>query len=140
MTAPRPRPERLVVVVDRSLPPGLAANAAAVLALSVGARFPDLPGRDLLDADGVAHPGLLPTGLPVLAAPADLLPALRTAAIEAGLDVLAFPTAGQQTTDYEAFAATVAGTPTAQLTYLALLLGGPAKPVRRLTGGFALLR
>ena len=88
-----PRPERCVIVVDQALPPGLAGNAAAVLALSVGAAFSQLPGQDLVDADGSRHPGLIPMGLPVLAAPTDRLPDLRTAALDAGLHVVDFPAA-----------------------------------------------
>ena len=136
----RVRPERCVIVVDESLPPGLAANAAAVLALSVGAQFPQLPGRDFVDADGAAHSGLIPMGLPVLSAPAERLSALRAAALDMGLDVVDFPTSGQQTTDYEAFAAAVAQTSTAALIFLGVALCGPSKPVRKLTGGFPLLR
>jgi len=135
-----PRPERCVIVVDQALPPGLAGNAAAVLALSVGAAFSQLPGQDLVDADGSRHPGLIPMGLPVLAAPADRLPDLRTAALDAGLHVVDFPAAGQQTTDYDDFAAQVASTPTADLGYLGVALSGSAKRVRKLTGGFPLLR
>lgn len=134
------QPERCVIVVDQTLPPGLAANAAAVLALSIGAWFPQLPGHDMVDADGSAHPGLIPMGLPVLSAPADRLTDLRSAAINAGLAVIDFPTAGQQTTDYDAFAGAVAGTPSAELTYLGVALCGPNKSVRKLTGGFPLLR
>lgn len=133
-------PDRCVIVVDLTLAPGLAANAAAVLALSIGARFPQLPGRDLIDADGSVHPGLIPMGLPVLSAPADRLSGLRTAALAAGLHVIDFPTAGQQTTDYEAFAGAVASTPSGELTYLGVALCGPSKPVRKLTGAFPLLR
>jgi len=139
MTEPT-RPERCVLVVDDTLPPGLAANAAAVLALTVGARFPDLPGPDLVDADGTVHPGLIPMGLPVLAAPADRLSALRAAALDAGLHVIAFPTAGQQTTDYTAFTASVADTPTIGLSYLGLALSGPSKAVRKCTSALPLLR
>ena len=79
-------------------------------------------------------------GLPVLSAPADRLPALRAEALALGLHVVDFATAGQQTTDYGAFAASVAATPTGALTYLGLALCGPRKPVRRLTGGLPLLR
>jgi hypothetical protein len=134
------RPERCVIVVDQALPPGLAGNAAAVLALSVGATFSALPGQDLVDADGSQHPGLIPMGLPVLAAPGDRLTQLRTAALDAGLHVVDFPAAGQQTTDYHSFVAQVARTPTADLGYLGVALSGSAKRVRKLTGGFSLLR
>jgi Protein of unknown function (DUF2000) len=40
---------RCVVVVDESLPPGRAANAAAVIALTLGKRHPHLAGPDLID-------------------------------------------------------------------------------------------
>src|SRR5690349_4846363 len=50
-TEPAPAPAttptaRTVVVIDRDLPKGLAANAAAVLAHGFGARLPDLVGPD----------------------------------------------------------------------------------------------
>lgn len=139
MTGPG-APERCVIVVDQSLPPGLAANAAAVLALTVGARFPQLIGKDLADADGHVHPGLIPMGLPVLSAPPDRLGPLRATALIAHLHVVGFPTAGQQTTDYAAFAAIIASSPTSALTYLGLAVSGPTKPVRKVTGGLPLLR
>ena len=133
-------PERCVIVVDQALPPGLAGNAAAVLALSIGAHFSALPGQDLIDADGSRHPGLIPMGLPVLAASADQLSALRSAALAADLYVLDFPAAGQQTTDYDDFAAQVTRTNTADLGYLGVALCGSARGIRKLTGGFPLLR
>jgi hypothetical protein len=132
--------QRCVVIVDEALPPGLAANAAAVLAFTLGARLPGLVGEDFADADGTAHAGLIPVGVPVLRAPAERLPALRAGALEAGLDVVAFPTFGQQTTDYAEFRAHVARTPGADLRYLALALHGPRRPVARLTGSLPLLR
>lgn len=133
-------PERCVLVLDRTLLVGLAANAAAVLALSIGARFPQLPGHDLVDAEGSAHPGLIPRGLPVLSAPGDGLPGLRAAALDVGLDVVDFPTAGQQTTDDAAFARAVAGTSGGELTYLGVAVCGSSNAVRKLTGAFPLLR
>lgn len=59
-----------MVVVDGSLPIGLAANATGMLALTLGATVAGLPGEELVDADGETHPGLIPQGLPVLRAPA----------------------------------------------------------------------
>jgi hypothetical protein len=60
-------------VVDESLPPGLPANATGVVALTLGATVAGLPGAALVDADGDAHPGLIPQVLPVLRASADRL-------------------------------------------------------------------
>jgi len=129
-----------VVVVDPALPLGLAANAVAVLALTLGARIPRILGPDVPDASGHHHPGLIPFGLPVLAAPGADLVRLRSSALAAGLLVVDFPTLGQQTTDYAAFTAQVAATSPADLTYLGVAVHGPAKSVRTLTGGLPLLR
>jgi hypothetical protein len=132
--------ERCVIVVDGDLAPGLAANAAAVLALTVGAHKPELVGADLIDADRRTHPGLIPIGLPVLRASRDELTELRQRAGDDGVTVVAFPAVGQQTNDYDEVRATVARTPTAELTYLGVAISGEQRKVRRLTGRFALLR
>lgn len=139
-SAPATPTLRTVIVIDRDLPKGLAANAAAVLAHAFGARRPDLVGADLSDATGAAHAGLIPTGLPVLGAAGADLPALRAAAADRDLLVVDLPAAGQQTTDYDAFRAAVTDTDPDELTYLAVLVSGPPKTVRKLTGSLGLLR
>jgi hypothetical protein len=133
-------PARCVIVVDEALPAGLAANAAAVLALTLGARAPGLRGPDVDDADGARLPGLIDRGLPILKAPAAQLGALRSRAAEAGVEVIGFPRFGQETTDYEAFREHVEQTPTAELDYLGLLFAGPKRAVNKLTGSLPLLR
>jgi hypothetical protein len=139
--APRlaPAPERLVLVVDEALPPGLAANAAAVLAFTLGAQLPEFVGADYADADGGVHAGLIPVGLPILRAPAATLPGLRERAL-AAVSVVAFPSFGHRANDYEEFRAFVARTPGADLRYLGLAVHGPRRPVGKLTGSLALLR
>jgi hypothetical protein len=128
------------IVIDDSLSRGLAANAAAMVALTLGATMPELMGDDLVDADGHLHPGLVPQGVPVLRAPRDELGRLRAQAIEAGIEVIDFPTFGQQTTNYDEVIDRVASTRAAELEYLAIALRGPQRPVRKLTGSLPLLR
>jgi hypothetical protein len=132
--------ERCVIVVDEDLPAGLAANAAAVLALTLGAREPELVGEDFVDADSQPHLGLIPIGLPVLRASRDELVELRRRAGADGVSVVDFPVFGQRTNDYDEFRGMVAATPAAELSYLGLALSGPRRAVRRLTGTLALLR
>src|ERR1044072_9150942 len=98
---------RCVVVVDEALAPGLAANAAAVLAMTLGTKVPGMVGEAFVDAAGQEHPGLITTGLPVLLASAEQLPQLRARAVAAEVGVVGFPRAGQTTTDYEHFRALV---------------------------------
>jgi Protein of unknown function (DUF2000) len=132
--------ERCVIVVDEDLPAGLAANAAAVLALTLGAREPGLVGADFVDADARPHPGLIPIGLPVLRASRPELVEIRQRAAADGVGVVDFPVFGQETNDYDAFRGMVAATPAAELWYLGLALSGSRRAVRRLTGRLALLR
>ena len=57
-----------------------------------------------------------------------------------GVAVIAFPALGQTTTDYDASRDAVGSVPTGELVFAAVLVAGPAKAVRRLTGSFGLLR
>ncbi len=138
--APENDPQRCVIVIDSALPPGRAANAAAVIALTLGKRHPALAGADLVDASGVAHPGLIPIGIAVLAAPAEELGAVRDKALGRGVDVVDFPSQGQETTDYAAFGAAVAEVATDGLRYVGVGLLGPRKAVGKIVGKYGLLR
>jgi hypothetical protein len=135
-----PEPMRCVIIVDAALPPGRAANAAAVIALTLGKRHPHLPGPDLTDASGWAHPGLIPIGIAVLAAEAAELPALRAKALKSGIAVIDFPEEGQQTTDYSAFAARVRERETEDLAYVGVGLYGSRKLIGRIVGRYGLLK
>ncbi|MDR5856290.1 DUF2000 domain-containing protein [Caballeronia sp. LZ062] len=134
------RAQRCVIVVDRALPAGKAANAAAVLALTVGQRHPALVGEPLVDASGVAHPGLIPVGIAVLAATQDELASIRGKALAADCDVVAFPEQGQQTTDYAAFRDAVATVATDALRYVGVALIGDRKPVSKAVANLGLLK
>jgi hypothetical protein len=135
----REEPLRCVILLDRALRAGRAANAAAVIALTLGKRHPEIVGADLIDASGERHPGLIPIGIAVLGAPTEELPGVRRKALAAGIDVVGFPAPGQETTDYARFAAHVAGTRADALTYIGVGLLGPRKPVSRIVGRFFLL-
>ncbi|SMF76906.1 Protein of unknown function [Tistlia consotensis] len=130
---------RCVAVIDRALPKGKAANAAAVMALSLGGRQPQLIGEPLVDAGGTAHVGLIPIGIPVLGAPAEDLPRLCAKARAAGIEVVDFPVQGQETTDYGRFRSLVAATAGAELRYLGVMLYGERRKVGRLVGRYRLL-
>ena len=120
---------RCVVVVDEALAPGLAANAAAVMAMTLGAKVPDLVGEDFEDGGGARHPGLITSRAFRCCAhrPASS-PALRARAVEAEIGVVGFPASGQTTTDYEAFRAMVASTAAPDYLGLAFYGAGEGGP------------
>ena len=127
-----------MVVVDEALPPGKAANAAAVIAMTLGTKVPAMIGEDFVDGLGGVHAGLFREGLPVLKAPSSELTLLRARAVAADVGVVGMPVNGHQTNDYEAFVEMVGSS--ASVSYLGLALYGPARVVRSLTGSLALLR
>jgi hypothetical protein len=131
------KPERCVIVVDESLPPGKASNAAAVVAFTLGQRHSRLVGAPLRERDGTAHPGLIPVGIPVLKATSLQLSELRQKSLP-HCDVVDFPVQGQATTDYDAFLDAVLAHPGESLQYLAVGLVGPRNRIGKLVGGFSL--
>jgi hypothetical protein len=135
-----PEPQRCVAVIDAELSVGKAANAAAVLALSMGARHPQLVGESLVDAAGNPHSGLTPMGIPILGAPKEELAVIRRKAIEAELEVVSFPVQGQQTTDYAEFKRMMSCAVPESIAYLGVMLYGSKKKVGRIVGKYSLLR
>lgn len=133
-------PERCVIIVDSSLPAGRAANAAAVIALTIGQRHPALVGLPLLDASGGEHPGLIPIGIAVLAADGATLCAIREKGLASDCDIVDFPVQGQQTTDYGAFRDAVAQVAGEELQYVGIALVGARKPIGKIVAKLGLLK
>ena len=133
-------PERTVIVVDNSLPMGKSANAAAVIAFTLGQRHPQLVGANFYDRQGGAHPGVIFTGISILGASQDELAIIRARASAAPeLDVVDFPVEGQTTVDYAAFLRQVVEAQE-ELRYLAVGMAGSRKAINKITGGLKLLR
>ena len=68
---------KCVLVLDGDQAPGVQANAAAILGMTLGARHPALVGPDARDADDSLHPGISTSPVPVLKSDADGLRTLR---------------------------------------------------------------
>jgi hypothetical protein len=129
------------IVVDETLPSGLAANCASILALTLGTLVRGLIGPDFIDADGDVHPGLTNVGVPILGAPGEtLVEVRRRARREFNIDVIDFPALGQKSNDYEEIRGWIRDIPTADLEYVGLALFGPRDDVRKLTGNLPLLK
>lgn len=129
-----------VVVVDSSLPPGRAANAAVCVAAATTAGVAGLLGPVALDADGSAHPGLPWTGCSVLAATTEQLAAIRTRAAGApDLFVADMPAHAQLTRVYDGYLEHVAEHRSAELELVAVSLVGPRNRVDKVVGRLPLL-
>lgn len=138
--ATREAPLKWVIVVDRSLPAGLVANAVACLAAAVGKALPNLVGPAGQDASGTEHAGLPWAGCTVLGADAATVAAIRaSAAARPELHVADVIDIAQQVRVYDGYLAHLAETRADDLTYHAVSVVGPRNTVGKLTRRLPLL-
>ncbi|MCE6994372.1 DUF2000 domain-containing protein [Saccharothrix sp. S26] len=121
-------PTKLALILRDDLPANLAANAAVVLGLSLGARLPDLLGEDAKDADGTVHLGLNTHPVPVLTAPAEHLKALHRAD---GVLKIGFTEVARRSRAYPEYLEALAHAEDPE--FVAVALYGPRAEVTRLT-------
>ncbi|MBL8967189.1 MAG: DUF2000 domain-containing protein [Spirochaetaceae bacterium] len=132
---------RIAIVLDEGLPPGLAANASAALALSLTSRIGDVIGPAVVDADGSPHAGILTVPIPVLRCPASELGGLREKALRTGgVGTLDFSSLAQAARDYGDYSARLAAAGAAAIVYRGLCFYGEDAAVRGLTGSLPLYR
>lgn len=132
---------KIVIIVDQELGPGLAANAAAALALSLAGRVEGVNGPDLADGSGSVHPGILRLPIPVLKAAAPRLAELRAKALgEGAVAVLDFSEHAQGARSYAEYEAALAGAKADEIAYRGLCLYGEDRAVAGLTGSLPLYR
>ena len=133
---------KIAIVLDASLPSGLAANTAAVLTLTLGSRIDSLIGGDLKDADGSLHVGITTTPIPILTADSAIVKDIRNRAIREhdNLLVVDFTDCAQRTRTYDDYARLLEAATDKQLRYIGVALHGPRKAIQRLTGSLPLLR
>lgn len=129
------------IVVSEDLPPGLAVNAASVLAVTLGHRVDGLVGSDVKDADGIVHPGIIYTPLPVLKAnAADIGRIVESASGDPEVFCVAFSSLAQSCKTYDEYIQRMNETPTSGLEAVAAAMAGPKKKVNKLVGSLPLLR
>ena len=133
--------KKCVMVLDGRLPVGLAVNAAAVLAVTLGHKVEAIVGADVADGSGTFHAGLVSIPIPILKADAETIGDIRgRAAQDESVLVVDLTDPAQTSKTYEEYKAKMAAATSEDLRYLGLALHGDKKPVNKLTGGLPLLR
>ena len=134
------RDRKSVIVLDEALPPGDAANAAAILGASLGHRVDALVGPDARDAEGGRHAGIITVPLPVLRADAAGVADVRRRALERELLVVGFTELAASHGDHGEYLAALSATEPGALAYRGVALHGPRKAVNSVVGSLPLLR
>ena len=135
--------DKCAIILDKSLPQGVAANTAAILGITLGRRVPDAVGEDVEDGSGCRHLGIVRVPVPVLAADTRELGQLRQRLAQPEFDqvtVVDFTQLARSCRVYDEFMGKMERTGPEDLTYLGLALCGPKKQVNQLTGSLPLLR
>ena len=128
-----------VVIVDRSLSPGQAVNAAVCVSAATAPAVPGLLGPGGPDASDQWHLGLPWAGCSILAASAAEIAAIRQQAIDRKLLVADMPAAAQATRVYDDYLRELAKTHPDGLAPLAVSVIGPRNQVARLVRRLELL-
>jgi hypothetical protein len=133
--------EKLVVVLDGGAPLGLAINAGALLGITLGRRFPDIVGPDVVDASGAVHPGISTRPVPVLTASTQRLGDLAgKARTEPEVTVVDITATAQRARTYAEYTRRLAEQPTEEQQVVGLALHGPQAVLTSLTGDLPLYR
>lgn len=140
LSATAPSKEKCVIILDGDLPPGVAANAAAVLASAVFCKVDGLLGADVQDADGRTHTAITKYALPILQGDPRLLQTLYdTAYDDHQLIVAGFSHQARTARHYADYTLRMASTHGAELDFAGVALFGPVKAVNKLTGNLECL-
>ena len=130
---------KIVMVLNVDLGPGLAANTAAVLGISLGNSDPAIIGPDLYDRSRTHHPGITRRNIPVLAAEnRDMKSIFDRGRQMSGLEILGFNTIAHRSRDYDIYAEKLARTDTRDLEFSGLCIRGDTAAVNALTGSLKL--
>jgi hypothetical protein len=130
---------KLVAVLNKSIPAGNLMNALAHLCIGFGAKIGKEPLRltNYKDADGGDHPCISEIPFMVLEANSNKIRALRQAAIEQGIEFSDF-THTMTVGGYEEQIQRSAETPESELIYYGIVLFGNWEKVSALTKKFSL--
>jgi hypothetical protein len=134
---------KCVMIIDEHLPPGMIANTAAVLGVTIGKHFPESVGPDVFDKDGNCHPGIIAIPIPALKGNSALIKELREKTNQpkyAPLTVIDFSETAQSCNTYDVFTEKIANVSEPDLRYFGIALFGDKKLINQLTGSLPLLR
>lgn len=133
--------ENVNMVIDESLPLGIAMNTAGVLGISLGKKIPECVGVDVMDQDGIAHAGTIQIPVPILKMSGEELKELvHQVKNDEELTMLDFTDIAQGCKVYDEYIEQSAQHKTEEFTYYGIALFGNKKKVNKLTGSLPLYR
>lgn len=130
--------KKCVLIIDKSLPLGVIANAAAVLALSLGKIHPELIGHNINNKSGGEHLGITQISIPILGATASEIKDVRVQ-LNSHVTVVDFPNIAKSTRNYEDYSSQLERMSEDEIEYLGIAIYGDKKQVNSKTGNMKLM-
>lgn len=134
---------KCVMVVDEALPPGIIANTAGIMGLTLGKHIPETIGVEVVDKSGCAHLGIIQIPVPVLKADKEKIREIRQRLYQpefTGLTVVDFSDVAQSCNIYDEYIQHAAEVNEGDFHYFGIGIFGEKRLVNKLTGNLPLLR
>lgn len=133
---------RLAIVVNSLLPLGALANTVGAISIGLGAKFPGLAARKLVDSKGLTVDISADRPVPILQADEDTIRLLLLKAIaeSEGRAIVPFPAFARSLHAFTEYEIAFQDCDLATESIDGLGLAGPSKWVKSLTGSLKLLR
>jgi len=131
------------MIIDESLPPGLIANTAAIMGITLGKKMPEVVGADVTDLSGSGHLGIIEFPVPILRGTRSAIKRIREKLYQPDfqdLTVVDFSDLAQGCRTYDEFVEKMGSVPESSLQYFGVAICGAKKKVNKLTGSMPLLR
>ena len=135
--------EKCVVIIDETLPIGMAANTAAILGLTIGKEEPSIIGPVVTDGAGREHLGITIAPIPVLKGSRAVMMDLREKLYDpeySDVKAVDFSETAAYSNSYRDYMERLAEQSGDAIRYIGIGLIGPKKKINRLTGGLPLLK
>ncbi len=134
---------KCVMIIDRELPVGIAANTSAILGITLGKHIPQQVGEDVTDGSNKTHMGIITIPVAMLRGDKEILKELRERLYDdefSDLVTVDFSDVAQSCNVYGEYTGKAAMVRERDHTYLGIAIYGDRKKVNRLTGSMPLLR
>ncbi|MFW0717427.1 DUF2000 domain-containing protein [Pedobacter sp. N23S346] len=134
--------KKCVIIIDSSLPKGVAANVASILSISIGHKVQGIVGHDIVDKDGITHQGLTRLPIPILGATPEEIISIREKFLNLDAEdkyIFDFSTLAQQARTYEEYQESIAIAGGKEIIYLGIALIAGKNAINKTTKGLSLI-
>ena len=135
--------KKCVFIINENLPSGIAANTAAILGITIGAKASEIVGADIIDANNHMHTGIIQFPVPILKCNEEKLNILRSKLYEnefSDIITVDFSNIAQKCKTYDEFIDKASKSYENDFHYFGIGLCGDKKKINKLTGNLPLLR